>query len=208
MMDTLLFSLLAYLLGSVPTAVWVGRKWHGLDVREHGSKNAGATNTFRVLGKKPGVMVLLIDVFKGTLATAIPAMFIPYYEGNAYHIMNIQLMAAVAAVMGHLYPIFAGFRGGKGVATSLGVIIGMQPIAALCCLIVFLSVFIPSKYVSLGAMAAALTFPIFTYFFLDITYFPFVTFAILLCLLVIFAHRKNIERLLKGEENKMNLFKK
>jgi glycerol-3-phosphate acyltransferase PlsY len=207
MIDLCLFSIVAYLLGSIPTAVWVGKKWHGLDVREHGSKNAGATNTFRVLGKKPGMLVLLIDVLKGTLATAAPALYLNG-PGNEEHLMNIQLVSAICAVIGHLYPVFAGFRGGKGVATSLGVIIGMQPFAALCCLIVFLVVFIPSKYVSLGAMAAALTFPIVTYFFLKITYLPFLTFAVLLCSLVIFSHRKNIERLRKGEENKMNLFKK
>jgi glycerol-3-phosphate acyltransferase PlsY len=207
MIDLCLFSILAYLLGSIPTAVWVGKKWYGLDVREHGSKNAGATNTFRVLGKKPGIVVLLIDVLKGTLATAAPVLYLTI-PGNEEHLMNIQLLSAICAVIGHLYPVFAGFRGGKGVATSLGVIIGMQPIAALCCLIVFLVVFIASKYVSLGAMSAALTFPIVTYFFLKITYLPFLTFAVLLCSLVIFSHRKNIERLWKGEENKMNLFKK
>lgn len=207
MIELCLFSIFAYFLGSIPTAVWIGKKWHGLDVREHGSKNAGATNTFRVLGKKPGIIVLLIDIFKGTLATAAPVLFIPI-PGNEEHLMNIQLLSAICAVIGHLYPIFAGFRGGKGVATSLGVIIGMQPIAALCCLIVFLVVFITSKYVSLGAMAAALTFPMVTYFFLKITYLPFLTFAVLLCSLVLFSHRKNIERLRKGEENKMNLFKK
>lgn len=205
----ILFSLVAYLFGSIPTAVWIGKAWYGIDVREHGSKNAGATNTFRVLGKKPGKVVLLIDVLKGALATLIPVITSHFYlhlEVDA--LIKLQILAAIFAVAGHVFPIFAQFRGGKGVATSLGVIIGLQPIAALICLVIFLAVFIGSKFVSLGAICASIAFPLVVRFVLKEESLWLFGFSILLSGLVIFAHRKNIGRLLKGEENKMNLFKK
>jgi glycerol-3-phosphate acyltransferase PlsY len=203
------FSIIAYLFGSIPTAVWVGKAWYGIDVREHGSKNAGATNTFRVLGKKPGRIVLLIDVFKGALATLFPVISSHIYlhlEVDA--LVEVQLLAAIFAVTGHVFPIFAQFRGGKGVATSLGVIIGLQPFAALICLIIFLVVFIISKFVSLGAICASVAFPLVVRFILKEESLLLVGFSVLLSGLVIFAHRKNIGRLIKGEESKMNLFKK
>lgn len=205
----ILFSLIAYLFGSIPTAVWVGKAWYGIDVREHGSKNAGATNTFRVLGKKPGKVVLLIDVTKGALATLIP-VFIShvYLHLETEALIKMQILAAIFAVTGHVFPIFAQFRGGKGVATSLGVIIGLQPIAALICLGIFLIVFIGSKFVSLGAICASVAFPLVVRFVLKEDSLWLVSFSVLLSGLVIFAHRKNIGRLLKGEESKMNLFKK
>ncbi len=201
--------MVAYLFGSIPTAVWVGKAWYGIDVREHGSKNAGATNTFRVLGKKPGKVVLLIDVLKGALATLIPVIASHFYlhlEVDA--LIKMQILAAIFAVTGHVFPIFAQFRGGKGVATSLGVIIGLQPIAALICLVIFLVVFIGSKFVSLGAICASIAFPLVVRFVLKEESMWLFGFSILLSGLVIFAHRKNIGRLLKGEESKMNLFKK
>lgn len=205
----ILFSLVAYLFGSIPTAVWVGKAWYGIDVREHGSKNAGATNTFRVLGKKPGKVVLLIDVLKGALATLIPVIFSHFYlHLEVEALIKIQILAAIFAVAGHVFPIFAQFRGGKGVATSLGVIIGLQPIAALICLVIFLVVFIGSKFVSLGAICASIAFPLVVRFVLKEESMWLFGFSILLSGLVIFAHRKNIGRLLKGEESKMNLFKK
>lgn len=208
-MDFILFSLVAYLLGSIPTAVWVGRAWYNIDVREHGSKNAGATNTFRVLGKKPGIIVLVIDVLKGAMATFLPVIFaVGNSELDQEHLIQIQILAAIFAVTGHVFPIFAQFKGGKGVATSLGVIIGLQPLAALICVLLFLLVFILSKFVSLGAISAAIAFPLIIRFALGEDSSWLIGFSILLSGLVIFAHRKNIGRLLKGEENKMNLFKK
>lgn len=208
-MDFILFSLVAYLLGSIPTAVWVGRAWYNIDIREHGSKNAGATNTFRVLGKKPGIIVLVIDVLKGAMATFLPVIFaVGNSELDQEHLIQIQILAAIFAVTGHVFPIFAQFKGGKGVATSLGVIIGLQPLAALICVLLFLLVFILSKFVSLGAISAAIAFPLIIRFALGEDSSWLIGFSILLSGLVIFAHRKNIGRLLKGEENKMNLFKK
>ena len=145
-----LWAIPAYFLGSIPTAVWVGRAKYNLDVREHGSKNAGATNTFRVLGKKAGRVVLTIDILKGMLAVLIPYFVLPV-EFSDPHLTHIQLVASFMAVLGHVFPIFAGFKGGKGVATSLGVIVGLQPAAAAICLVVFLIVFISNhlqKYVT------------------------------------------------------------
>lgn len=206
-MDYILFGIIAYLLGSVPTAVWVGRAKYGIDVREHGSKNAGATNTFRVLGKKAGITVLSIDVLKGFTASFLPYVF-HVGEWQSEQLITVQILASILAVVGHVFPVFAGFRGGKGVATSLGVIIGLHPPAAGICIVVFLIVFIVSNYVSLGAICAALTFPASIYFIFAITSLWLNGFAVLLATLVIIAHRKNIKRLIDGNENKMNLFKR
>lgn len=208
-MDYIIFSIVAYLLGSIPSAVWVGKAWYNIDVREHGSKNAGATNTFRVLGKKPGIVVLSIDIIKGALATLLPVVVLnSTLRIENEHIIQIQILAAVFAVVGHVFPIFAQFKGGKGVATSLGVIIGLQPLAALVCVVLFLIVFILFQFVSLGAIVAALSFPLVIRFIIQEDSNWLFCFSILLSFLVIFAHRKNIGRLVKGEEAKMNLFKK
>lgn len=208
-MDYIIFSIVAYLLGSIPSAVWVGKAWYNIDVREHGSKNAGATNTFRVLGKKPGIVVLSIDIIKGALATFLPVIVLnSTLRIENEHIIQIQILAAVFAVVGHVFPIFAQFKGGKGVATSLGVIIGLQPLAALVCVVLFLIVFILFQFVSLGAIVAALSFPLVIRFIIQEDSNWLFCFSILLSFLVIFAHRKNIRRLVKGEEAKMNLFKK
>jgi glycerol-3-phosphate acyltransferase PlsY len=206
--DFILTGLIGYLLGSIPTAVWVGKAWHGIDVREHGSKNAGATNTFRVLGKKPGIVVLTIDIFKGVLAVLSPFLITFLSKGNTESsIDHLQIVAAIFAVIGHMFPIFAGFKGGKGVATSLGIIIGMQPIAAAICIVAFLIIFISFNFVSLGAIVASLIFPVIV-----VMRHPESTemhvFSFILAGAVILAHRKNIKRLIKGEESKMNLFKK
>lgn len=206
-MDFLIFGLAAYFLGSIPTAVWLGKAKYGIDVREHGSHNAGATNTFRVLGKKPGIVVLFIDILKGFTAVSLPFLF-KVGEWGSDHLIEVQLTAALCAVAGHVLPIFAQFKGGKGVATSLGVIIGVHPIAAGICVVVFLIVFIATKMVSVGAMTAACCFPLLLAFYFKVDSMWLLAFSILLSSAVIYAHKKNIGRLLKGEENKMNLFKK
>ncbi len=206
MYEAALFGIIAYLLGSIPTAVWVGRLKYNIDVREHGSKNAGATNTFRVLGKKPGITVLLIDIIKGFVAVSLPTWFSLFPDEN--QIIDLQIVNAVCAVLGHVFPIYVGFKGGKGVATSLGVIIGLHPFASLICIGVFLTVFIVSHYVSLGAITAAIFFPILIQFLFDSPSIHLIIFSYLLSATVIIAHHKNIKRLWKGEENKMNLFKK
>jgi glycerol-3-phosphate acyltransferase PlsY len=207
-MDFLLFGVIAYLLGSIPTAVWVGKSYYGIDVREHGSKNAGATNTFRVLGKRPGILVLIIDVVKGALAVLLPTFILSADTIGLDRLIQIQLVSAIGAIVGHVFPIFANFNGGKGVATSLGVIIGIHPPAAGICLLVFLLVFLLTKYVSLGAIVTSFAFPVVIIFVFQVQSLWLIGFSILLGSTVIITHKKNIVRLLKGEESKMNLFKK
>jgi glycerol-3-phosphate acyltransferase PlsY len=201
-------TILGYLIGSIPTAIWFGKRFHGIDIREHGSKNAGATNSFRVLGNKMGWMVLIIDVLKGSLAASLPLFFGSFFEGYKDEQLILQLTTSFAAVLGHVFPIYADFRGGKGVATSLGIVIGINPVAAFICLIIFLAVFVYFRFVSLGAICAALFFPIVSYYLLRYDARIMIIFTIVLSSLVIIAHRKNISRLLRGEENKMNLLKK
>lgn len=206
-MDFVLFGLIAYLLGSIPTAVWLGKSYYGIDVREHGSKNAGATNTFRVLGKKPGIIVLCIDVIKGALAVLMPYFFL-HATAEYEHLILIQLLTAFLAILGHVFPLFAQFKGGKGVATSLGIIIGIHPPAAGICMGIFLVVFIVSKYVSLGAIITAIAFPLLIIYLFHAESIWLRGFSILLGSVVVLTHKKNISRLVKGEESKMNLFKK
>lgn len=205
MINEILFFFAAYLIGSIPTAVWIGRLKYGVDVREHGSKNAGATNTFRVLGKKPGIVVLLIDILKGFIAVNLPLIFLTV---NHDELVDLEILAAIGAVLGHVFPIYVGFKGGKGVATSLGIIIGIHPPAAGICLLIFLIVFLSFKYVSLGAILASVVFPLLIHFVFKDSTLHLILFSYLLGLTVILAHHKNIKRLLKGEESKMNLFKK
>lgn len=200
----------AYLFGSIPTAVWLGQAFYGVDVREYGSGNAGATNTFRVLGKKAGTAVMLIDIFKGYTATQL-AYFIGLSVTGPHtssQFVNYQLALGVIAVMGHLFPVFAGFRGGKGVATLFGMILAVNPTAALLCVIVFVLVLLVTKYVSLSSICAGFTFPIGIVFILHSSVKSEVLYGICVCLLILVTHQKNLERLLKGKESKVYLFKK
>ncbi|MBL8010875.1 MAG: glycerol-3-phosphate 1-O-acyltransferase PlsY [Flavobacteriales bacterium] len=195
---------LAYLFGSIPTAVWWGRAFHGIDVREHGSRNAGATNTFRVLGPRAGVPVLLIDVLKGFLPVRVlPNLSGLEVDGEGW--MWLRVVLVLATVLGHLYPVFAGFRGGKGVATSLGGVLAVHPGAALICVAAFVVVFSLSRYVSLGSMTAAVAYPLAVVLVFHESSPVKVGFAVLLCLLVLYTHRQNIGRLWRGEENRMDL---
>ena len=207
MLHFVIFGCLAYLFGSIPTAVWVGKRFFGLDVREHGSKNAGATNTFRVLGKKPGIIVLLVDVLKGLLAVFLPQMFlstvIDYNE-----LINLKIIAAIFVILGHVFPLFAGFKGGKGVATSLGVIFALHPPAAFICLGIFFIVFLISHFVSLGAIITAISFPLIIIYVFKETSLSLIVFAIVIGIAVVVTHKKNIKRLIDGCENKMYLIKK
>lgn len=206
-MDYIIFGIIAYLLGSIPTSVWVGRLRYDTDVREHGSSNAGATNTFRVLGRKAGIVVLSFDILKGTLAVLLPFLFLHYAWSND-HLVWIKIVCGILVVVGHIFPIFAKFDGGKGVATSLGVILGIYPAAALICIGLFLLVFIISNYVSLGAIIGALAFPVSVQFIFHNSNLSLCIFSIILSLTVVILHHKNIKRLIHGNENKMNFFKK
>ena len=201
--------ILAYLCGSIPTAVWIGSAFFGVDVREYGSGNAGATNTFRVLGKKAGIPVMLIDILKGWTATNL-AYFIGVSTTGAYNspeYMNYALALGIAAVMGHLFPIFAGFRGGKGIATLLGMILAINLPAALFCVGVFLLVLLITRYVSLGSIIAGFTYPVVVALIFPISR-SVIIYGMCMCLLILVTHQKNIERLLKGTESKVNLFKR
>ena len=206
-MDFILFGILAYLIGSIPTAVWIGRLKYGVDIREQGSKNAGATNTFRVLGKKAGIFVLSIDILKGLVAVLLP-FFFNSYAWNNDHLIHLKIVAGIMAVVGHIFPIYVGFKGGKGVATSLGIIIGIHPLAAIVIAMVFLIVFITSNYVSLSSICAATTFPIAVNLLFHNENMILAIFSIVIALTVVSLHHQNIKRLLQGNESKMNLFKK
>ncbi len=199
-----LYVLLAYLLGSIPTSVWIGKVFYNIDVREFGSGNAGATNTFRVLGKKAGIPVLIIDILKGSLAVSLS--FLSVYEINSSGFINLQLALGIAALIGHIFPIFAGFRGGKGVATILGVVFCILPLACSLSLLVFLVVFLSSRIVSLSSMVAGISFPIILNLVLHNENWILIIFSIVVSALLIIPHRKNITRLLKKEESKVKLF--
>ena len=204
--ETLLFVLLAYLTGAFPSAVWVGKTFYKIDVREFGSGNAGATNTFRVLGKKAGIPVLIMDIFKGWLCVNYIS-FLTYIPQSAEAVFEIQLAFGIAAVIGHLFPIYTGFRGGKGIATLLGLLIGLHAIAALYSILVFVIVFITSKYVSLGSIIASVAFPILVILILGSTNVSLNLFAFFVPILSLITHQKNIERLLRGEETKVKFDK-
>jgi acyl phosphate:glycerol-3-phosphate acyltransferase len=202
--------LVAYLIGSIPTAVWIGRGYYGIDVREHGSGNAGATNTFRVLGKKAGSLVMLIDVLKGYVATSLALVLAHNGFIGSDQQPVFMLILGITAVIGHIFPVYVNFKGGKGVATLLGMVLALHLQAALICIAVFLIVFLIFRYVSLGSMIAALAFPIsllLPRFSPDnhiVTVFGFILF-----ILIVLTHKKNIKRLINGDESKMNLgFKK
>ena len=196
--ENIIFLILAYLIGSFPSAVWLGKTFYNKDVREYGSGNAGATNTFRVLGKKAGIPVLLMDVFKGWFAVYLASFSV------ADNIVESQLAFGIAAVIGHLFPIYTGFRGGKGIATLLGFMIGVEPIAAGICALIFLISFLISKYVSLSSIFASIVFPlviVFSYGYDNVNSSLFL-FSIFVPILALITHQKNIERLIRGEENK------
>lgn len=200
------YVLLAYLLGSIPTSVWIGKMFYNIDVREFGSGNAGATNTFRVLGKKAGIPVLIIDILKGTLAVSLS--FLSVYETGSQGFINLQLALGIAALIGHIFPIFAGFRGGKGVATILGVVFCIMPLACSLSLLVFLFVLLSTRIVSLSSMLAGASFPIFLNLVLHNENKVLAVFSVVVAVLLIITHRKNIRRLLKKEESKVKLFSK
>ncbi len=200
----LIFIIIAYLIGSIPTSVWIGKRFYNIDVREFGSGNAGATNTFRVLGKKAGIPVLIIDILKGSLAVALA--YLSAYTVNSFNFINLQLGLGVAALVGHIFPIFAGFRGGKGVATILGIVICILPLASVFSLIVFLVSLVSFRIVSLSSMLAGIAFPVVLNLALGNTNPVLTTFSIVVATLLVITHRKNIKRLINKQESKVNLF--
>jgi len=192
---------LAYLAGSIPSAVWAGKLFHGIDVREHGSGNAGATNTVRVLGWKTGIPVLLFDLFKGWLAAMLPRVLDAAPESSET-LMVLQIACGLAAIIGHVFPLFAGFRGGKGVATTFGVLLALHPLLTLTCAGIFLIVLLASGYVSLGSMIAVAMFPILLVTLFRSPSVWLTVFSVIVAAAVIITHTKNIKRLLRGEEKR------
>ena len=205
-MNEVLLILLAYLIGSVPTAVWISKYYFKIDIRDYGSGNAGATNTFRVLGSKWGTFVMLVDVLKGIIATSL-YILLPYYLTDEWDRTNFMIGLGLAAVLGHIFPIWAGFRGGKGVATLLGMAVAIQPLVALCCVGVFLIVLYLTRFVSLSSILAGVSFMVFILFIFNEKETLYRIFAVLVALMVILTHQKNIGRILKGTESKIPLFK-
>lgn len=198
--------LTAYLFGSFPSAVWIGRMLYGIDVRDHGSGNAGATNVFRVMGKKAGIPVLLLDILKGWIAVKI-SFFVADMLGKEDFI-SLQLSLGAAAIIGHIFPVFAGFKGGKGVATLLGVTLAIHPLSALVGILVFILVLMVSHYVSLSSILAGLSFPISILILFPASSPTLVLFSLFTPAILLVTHQKNIERLLKGQENRIYLFRK
>jgi glycerol-3-phosphate acyltransferase PlsY len=201
------FIILSYLLGSFSSAVWFGRWFWNIDVREHGSKNAGATNTFRVLGYKAGIPVFVADILKSFIAVQL-INFVPELEKGSELYFQIMLMFGSAAVIGHILPLYTGFRGGKGVASMLGFVISVHPAAAGITFVVFLIVFLISRIVSISSLSAALTFPLIIYLLELGDSLTLTVFSILAAVLIVITHLKNIKRLLKGEEKRMSFSKK
>lgn len=198
--------ILAYLIGSIPTAVWYGKTFHKIDVREHGSGNAGATNTLRILGNKAGFIVLFIDLLKGFIATSL-AYFSDFEITNQAY-FNFQMVLGVTAVLGHVFPVFAGFKGGKGIATLLGMAIALNFQIAFICIIAFVTIVWLTKYISVGSMSAAILAAVlsfFPYFYANNVVAN--CFFCAIAIMVVYTHRANVKRLLAGNENKF-AFKK
>ena len=205
-MNESILVILAYLIGSIPTSVWVSKSVFNIDIRNYGSGNAGATNTFRVLGSKWGSFVMLVDVSKGAIATSLYVL-IPYYMSHELARTNFMIILGLVAVVGHIFPIWAEFKGGKGVATILGMAIAIQPMVAAICLMVFALTLITTRFVSLSSMLAGVAFMVLILFIFDEHEPMYRVFAIIVALMVIITHQKNIGRLLNGTENKVPLFK-
>lgn len=194
-MDYLIFIIIAYLLGSIPFALIIGKIGYKIDIREHGSGNLGATNAFRVLGTKAGIFVTLADILKGTMATLIP-LFASYF----YDIEVSRLIVGVFAVLGHTYPIFAKFKGGKAVATSGGIILGINPLLFIAMVVTFILSLYLSKYVSLSSMITGVVSTIISLFLNDWLLFAMI---LSLTIFVFFRHKENIRRIKNKTEPKI-----
>lgn len=212
MIQFIIFLIAAYFIGAIPTAIWYGRIFHSTDIRQHGSGNAGATNVMRTFGKKAGIIVLLIDIGKGSLGVLLP-FIVTQLAGIPVHyrfswLFNAELAFGLAAALGHIYPIYEKFKGGKGVATLFGVILAISPLSALASVISFVILFILTKRVSIGSILSGLVFtvayillntPLFAGDYLMVIIYP---------ILIIYTHRSNIKRILAGTEPKLSLGKK
>jgi len=219
MLNLVVIVILSYLVGSIPNSIIIAKKVAGINIKEHGSGNAGGTNVMRVLGKKYGLLVILLDALKGAIAVILISRLylgnFPFANQTPFDDFTlIQIIAGVSAVMGHIWTIFAGFKGGKGIATGLGVLISVVTFDMLLGLAVFILVVSLSKYVSLGSISAAISVPIFmiireNIFGVNITgYHTLLPFIIGLALIVVYTHRTNLNKLIAGKENKISFAKK
>lgn len=205
-MQEILMIILAYLIGSIPTSVWVSKYFFNIDIRDYGSGNAGATNTYRILGKNWGTFVMVVDMLKGVIATSL-YIFFPYYLTHELQRTNFMIGLGLASVIGHIFPIWADFKGGKGVATLFGMAVAIQPVVALCCVGVFLLVLYLTRFVSLSSILAGISFMVFILFIFNEKEALYRIFAVLVALMVVFTHQKNILRIIKGTESKVPILK-
>ena len=205
-MKELLLILIAYLIGSIPTALIISRRFFGIDIRDYGSGNMGATNTFRVLGSRYGTMVMVFDMLKGIAAVSLYNL-LPYYFHNEIERTNFMIGLGLAAVAGHILPVFAGFRGGKGVATLFGMLLAVQPVIAISCISVFLLALYLTRYVSLSSILAALSLPVCVLWIWNEHEVMYRIFALLVAAMVVLTHQKNIGRILRGVESRIPILK-
>ena len=214
MLPFIIILILSYVVGSFPTSIVFTRIVRGVDIRNYGSGNAGGTNVIRLLGLKAGLVVIAVDILKGYVATMLVTKLmygpIPFANRTPFEDETLmRMIAGCSAILGHVWTAFGGFRGGKGIATAGGVLLGLAPIELLVALGVFMFVFVPSRYVSLGSLSAAVSFPLtmlarHNLFHADLTgYNTLIFFSVGLSLLLIYTHRANIKRLLSGNENRL-----
>lgn len=207
--------ILAYLFGSLPSAVWIGKRYYGIDIREHGSKNAGTTNMLRVLGRRAAFPVFVLDFFKGFVAVSLFSIMRYDADISQAWLINLKILGVFAAVLGHIFPIFANFKGGKGVATLVGAVTGIYPQIVFLSFAVWVLVFLFSHYVSLASMTAGCSFPLFVVIYSSSEWsrigdvsFTFILFSFAMAFLLLWSHRKNIERLKAGTESKIYIWYK
>lgn len=205
-MNELLLVILAYLIGSIPTSVWVSQHFFNIDIRDYGSGNAGATNTYRVLGPKWGTIVMVTDMLKGIVAVKL-ALLLPDYADSEVNLQNLQTGLGLAAVLGHIFPIWADFRGGKGVATLFGLVLGISPWTAMGCVGIFILVLYLTRFVSLSSILASIAFPVFILVIFNVENPAYRVFAIAVALMVLLTHQKNIGRLFRGNESKVPILR-
>lgn len=205
-MNEVFLIFLSYLIGSIPTSVWVSKYFFEIDIRDYGSGNAGATNTYRILGKKWGTFVMIADMVKGIIGTSL-YIFLPFYLTHELQRTNLMIGLGLAAVVGHIFPIWADFKGGKGVATLFGMAVAIQPLVALCCVGVFLLVLYLTRFVSLSSILAGVSFMVFILFIFNEHETLYRIFAVLVALMIVLTHQKNITRILKGTESKVPILK-
>jgi glycerol-3-phosphate acyltransferase PlsY len=205
-MNEFFFIVIAYFLGSVPTALWVSKTFFNIDIRDYGSGNSGATNTYRVLGAKWGTFVMIVDMIKAIVAVKL-VFFLPFALENDLYLVNMQLGLGLSAVMGHIFPFWANFRGGKGVASLFGMVLGIQPNVALCCVAIFILVLFITRWVSLSSVLASVAFPVFILVIFNEPEHLYRVFAITVAMLVLLTHQKNITRIFRGSESKASILK-